>query len=127
MSQELTMPRPVGLPKTGGRTRGTPNKKTQAVDRKLAKLGCDPIEGLAKIALDTETEASLRVRCFTELAQYVYPKRKAVDLETGEDSPLRVTVETIGSKVDFGTLPRIDFKSRSLMARPSPSGHSEQS
>jgi len=73
------MSRPKGLPKTGGRVRGTPNKQTDAIARKLAKLGCDPIEGLARIALDPETKPELRVRCFTELAQYVYPKRKAVD------------------------------------------------
>jgi hypothetical protein len=50
------MSRPKGLPKTGGRVRGTPNKQTDAIDRKLAKLGCDPIEGLARIALDPETK-----------------------------------------------------------------------
>jgi hypothetical protein len=88
------------------------------------KLGCDPIEGLAKIALAAETETSLRVRCFAELAQYVYPKRKAVDLDTVGDSQLRVSVETIGAAVDFGSLPQTDFTSRSPMARPSVSDQS---
>jgi hypothetical protein len=76
------MSRPKGLPKTGGRVRGTPNKQSDAIARKIAKLGCDPIEGLARIALDPETKPELRVRCFTELAQYVYPKRKAVDSDS---------------------------------------------
>jgi hypothetical protein len=97
------MSRRKGLPKTGGRVRGTPNKATDALARKLTKLGCDPIEGLAKIALDPATEASLRVRCFAELAQYIYPKRKAVALDSAEDSEMRVRVETIG--LDFGNLP----------------------
>lgn len=80
------------------------------------KLGCDPIEGLAKIALDPTTETSLRVRCFAELAQYVYPKRKAVDLVTPEDALLRVSVETIGNSVDFGDMPRTSFGGTSSRA-----------
>jgi len=45
-------------------------------------MGCDPIEGLARIALDPEIRPELRVRCFAELAQYVYPKRKAVEADS---------------------------------------------
>jgi hypothetical protein len=81
--------------------RGTPNKATDALARKLTKLGCDPIVGLAKIALNPATEAGLKVRCFSELAQYVYPKRKAVEVRPPEDSELNVVVETIG----FGDRP----------------------
>jgi hypothetical protein len=33
--------------KTGGRTSGTPNRKTQAVIDRLVALGCFPIEGMA--------------------------------------------------------------------------------
>jgi hypothetical protein len=95
------MPGPKGLLKTGGRTRGTPNKKTELVAKKLAKVGCDPLEGLAKIAVDPETKVEIKVRCLAELAQYVYPKRKAVDLDSGP-----VTVEHIGPPaLDFGNLP----------------------
>ena len=74
------MSRPRGLPKTGGRVSGTPNKKTHELAEKLERLGCDPIEGLAKIALANETASELKVRCYAELAQYIYPKRKAMDL-----------------------------------------------
>ena len=35
----------------GGRQKGTPNKKTAAIAERLERLGCDPIEGMAKIAL----------------------------------------------------------------------------
>jgi hypothetical protein len=53
----------------------------------------------------TRDEASLKVRCFAELAQYIYPERKAVDLDSPEDTQLRVRVETIGRPIDFGNLP----------------------
>ncbi len=73
------MPRPPGLPKTGGRKQGTLNRSTQAIIDKLDELGCDPIEGLARIAMDVDSPRELRVRCYAELAQYVYPKRKAAE------------------------------------------------
>jgi hypothetical protein len=74
------MGRPLGFAKTGGRKRGTPNKSTQAITESLAELGCDPIAGMARIAMDPDTSPELKVRCYAELAQYVYPKRKPVDL-----------------------------------------------
>ena len=90
------MSRPRGLPKTGGRVSGTPNRKTHELAEKLEKLGCDPIGGLAQLAMNTETAPELRVRCYAELAQYVHPKRKAMDLGSAKDSePLRIVVERI--------------------------------
>jgi len=100
------MPRPKGLAKTGGRVRGTPNRKTELVAKTLAKLGCDPVEGLARIALDPETKVEIKVRCLTELAQYVYPKRKAVDVSSSEESEFKVTLEFLGQpKIRSGNLP----------------------
>lgn len=37
--------------KTGGRTKGTPNKKTQLVKDMLDEMGCNPIALLAETAL----------------------------------------------------------------------------
>lgn len=65
--------------KTGGRTKGTPNKLTSDARSRLEALGCDPIEGMAVIAMDANNPMDLRGRMFAELAQYVYPKRKAVE------------------------------------------------
>ena len=72
--------RPVGQPKTGGRKRGTPNKATLAAAEKIEALGCDPLEGMARIAMDKRNSPELRGRMFSELAQYMYPKRKAVEV-----------------------------------------------
>jgi hypothetical protein len=67
--------------KTGGRTKGTPNKKTRDVIEKLEALGCDPIEGMARLALQAEEDGdkSLAARMYSELAVYVAPKRKAIE------------------------------------------------
>lgn len=66
-------------PKTGGRKKGTPNKRTKEITDKLAALDCDPIEGMAGIAMDEQNAPELRGRMFAELAQYVAPKRKAIE------------------------------------------------
>lgn len=76
-----------GQKKTGGRQKGTPNKLTSDIQAKLDKMGCDPIKGmadLAKIAIDTK-DFHLAGNMYRELAQYVAPKRKAVEISsTGE-------------------------------------------
>lgn len=68
--------------KTGGRVAGTPNKRTAEITERLAALGCDPIEGMARLAMDESNAPELRGRMFAELAQYVAPKRKAIEHST---------------------------------------------
>jgi hypothetical protein len=68
--------------KTGGRSRGTPNKATLDVTERLKALCCDPIEGMARIAMDTKAPLDLRGRMYSGLAQYVAPKRKAIEHST---------------------------------------------
>ena len=67
--------------KTGGRTRGTPNKRTQDVLEKLEELGCDPIEGMARLAQQAEADGdkNLAAQMYKELAPYIAPKRKAIE------------------------------------------------
>ena len=74
--------------KTGGRQKGTPNKRTLEAWQILAELDCDPIEGMAKIAMDEKASPELRGRMLAELAGYAYPKRKAVELTTVWDGDL---------------------------------------
>ena len=71
--------------KTGGRKVGTPNKASQQIVEKLKALGCDPIEGMAHIAMDTFNPLEIRARMYAELAQYVAPKRKSVEIDTGKN------------------------------------------
>ena len=91
-----------------GRTKGTPNKRTVEVIERLTALDCDPIAAMAKaVSMDALTLAieggyidaadakkdpigcrvracdlyppELRLKMASELAQYVAPKRKAVE------------------------------------------------
>jgi len=75
--------------KTGGRQKGTPNRATMEVQSRLEQLGCDPIEGMARLAMDTSNSPELRGRLLSELIQYVAPKRRAI--EVNADQGERVT------------------------------------
>jgi hypothetical protein len=63
----------------GGRQRGAPNKRTLDVIERLAALHCDPIAGMARIALNKKNPVEVRARMFAELAHYIAPKRKALE------------------------------------------------
>ena len=89
--------RPLGLPKTGGRKKGTPNKATQTVREKLDALGWDPIEDLARIAMDLTNPLGDRIRCDIELAQYLYPKRRPVEVSDEQSHVINVTTNLDGS------------------------------
>jgi hypothetical protein len=71
--------------KTGGRQKGTPNRRTKEVLEILAELDCDPIEGMARIAMDEKHSPELRGRMLSALAEYCYPRRKAVEVTTIEE------------------------------------------
>jgi hypothetical protein len=131
----------------GGRAKGTPNRRTQDIQEKLARIGCDPIRGMAEIALNrlpcgvcrgelktkylmpqgnhtTECRTAnsaectcegigtricqscygsgweacspeLRGKMYAEIAQYVLPKRKAIEHSgiDGDDIGVRLVVE----------------------------------
>ena len=77
----------VGNP---GRIPGTKNKLTLSAIEKLNKLGCDPLEGMAKIAMDQSNPIDLRARMYAELAQYVAPKLKSSELTGADGGPLQV-------------------------------------
>src|SRR6266705_2701190 len=72
-----------GKPKTGGRTKGTPNKKTQLLQEKLDEAGVDPFRVLSDLCL--HHDAAIRGMAAKELCQYILPKRKALDLHADVD------------------------------------------
>jgi hypothetical protein len=75
----------------GGRQKGTGNKDKAELQRKLRLLGCDPIEGMALIAVNPENPIELRAKMFAELAGYVEAKRKAIEHAGEGGGPLLVT------------------------------------
>src|SRR3954451_24156929 len=92
-------------PPNSGRRKGTPNRRTTDVAARLEALGCDPIEGMARIAIDPANDIELRARMYTELAHYGAPKRKAVEMTGDNGGPLLVTSISIGASAHHSERP----------------------
>jgi hypothetical protein len=85
--------------KTAGRRAGTPNRSTAEAKLPLEALGCDPLERMARIAMDESQPTTLRAGMDRELAQYVAPKRKALEHKGGDAGSVPpVFVIDIGEK-----------------------------
>ena len=81
-----------GFRQGAGRPKGSLGEKTKAVQAKLEELGCDPIEALANISMDNSNTPELRFQANKELAQYVAPKIKAIEMDANLDGGLKVNV-----------------------------------
>lgn len=112
-----------------GRPKGSPNKKTEELQDLADRLGCNPFEVLLKFAMndwkglgyDTETRELMgprgpveimhvspetRMKAAAEAAQYLFPKRKAIE-HTGKDGdPLFTTFTDLVKSVS--NLPKTD-------------------
>ncbi len=64
--------------KTGGRQKGTPNKRTAALAERLEERGCDPVAALVEIAQAVGTPRELRVRIYGDLLPFLYPRRRTM-------------------------------------------------
>lgn len=78
--------------KTGGRVAGTPNVRTVELKDRLEELGVDPVAGLAQIANDPTASIDLRAKVHCELMAYLYPKRKALDVNSGQTQPITIRI-----------------------------------
>lgn len=117
------MGRPKGMAKTGGRKAGTPNRKSMALVERCEAMGIDPFEEMLKMANDPMlVDPHLRFNALKELCQYLYPKRKSIDINADvdwdiierakelsamSDEELRAIVNnTAGSRHDFNQAPK---------------------
>lgn len=113
-----------GHPKYGGRKKGTPNKTTLPLEEKARELGVDPFEILLRFAagdwegLGYDAEIyhqekpdgsvrmgyvitpNMRLTAAGEACQYIYPKRKAVELKGNDDdsAAIQIVIKDYGSK-----------------------------
>ncbi len=83
---------------SSGRPKASRNKQNIAVTDRLEALGCDPIEGMAMIAMDESADLSLRGQMYKELAQYVAPKRKAVEMKTEAEITLVDLIRAVSQR-----------------------------
>jgi len=62
-----------------GPQKGYKKLKTKLVEEKLAVLDYDPIRAMVDLAKDDETPVAVRAKLASELASFVWPKRKAIE------------------------------------------------
>jgi hypothetical protein len=87
--------------KYGGRQPGTPNKRTQELKDRIEALGCDPVAAMVQIGEEAmhSGDHNLAFSVYKELMQYMYPKRKAIEVQaTVEAEPMPIKV--IGVSAD---------------------------
>ena len=72
--------------KTGGRQKGTPNKRTTDLLERLGNY--NPLDALLAISQDEDTPLEIQVKINLDLMNYVYPKRKSVEFNDKIDVSL---------------------------------------
>lgn len=72
------MARSIGIPKTGGRQVGTPNKRTRVLEETLERLGSDVPERI--LDLLPQLTPDRQVDVLLGLMPYLYPKRRMVEV-----------------------------------------------
>lgn len=93
------MTRPIGIPKTGGRKRGTPNKKTSILLDRLEGLNFDVVEELIK-CLDDPEYKMIKPQILMKLLDFIYPKirqQASIELPLQQDQKITFVFEEIDS------------------------------
>lgn len=81
-----------------GRKKGTPNRLTTNLFKVLEEENCDPFRALARIASNEKYDIELRVGCYKDLCQYIYPKRKSLEMEINPDQAADVLRNALNEK-----------------------------
>ena len=73
------MGRPKGLPKTGGKTKGTRNKRTVARDNERLQSGLDPLDFLIEVFRDETQDISRRIEAAKAVCPYKHAQMNSVE------------------------------------------------
>ena len=87
------MPRPAGIPKTGGRKEGTPNKATATREAEIRAAGVTPLEFMLGVMRDDGKTVELRLEAAAKAAPYVHPRLSSVALGNKDGEPFQISVE----------------------------------
>lgn len=101
-----------GHKKLGGRKRGTPNAKTQALEGILSGLGKSVPEMILEILPDLDP--SEKVKVLMGLMPYIYPKRKAIEIESEPMDPIRARVYSMSPEQVTAEIERIQKINRMI-------------
>ena len=82
--------------KTGGRTKGTPNRDKQVLRDRLSSSHpeYDPILAMVEMANDESLEPSMRLDCHKTVANYIHPKMRSIEVLHSQE-PQPITIEIV--------------------------------
>lgn len=83
--------------KTGGRAKGTPNKRTLDFESRIQELGLDPLENLCKLL--PHLPDAQQAKIYITLLDYVYPRRKSVEAPSNLDDPRQENLEVTPERI----------------------------
>jgi hypothetical protein len=75
------MSRPKGLAKTGGRTKGTPNRDVLSIEL-LEQYNFNPLNDL--IAILPQLPPESKAATLLKLMEFIFPKRRSIELKADE-------------------------------------------
>ncbi len=89
--------KPKGLPKTGGRQKGVPNKISYNLDlhARCQERGIDVFDLLLEFC--GQAPAEMRLNAIKELMKYLYPQRKALEV-TGQIESIEIVIHDYATK-----------------------------
>ena len=67
------------MPKTGGRQRGVPNRRTRELQEGAVQSGLDPVKYLLQVMGDEKADVDRRDRAAVAVAPYVAPRLSSID------------------------------------------------
>jgi hypothetical protein len=71
-----------GLAKSGGRTKGVRNRKTERGKTAAERTGVTPLDFLLKVMRNVKEPMWLRIDCAKAAAPYVHPRLSAITTDT---------------------------------------------
>jgi len=77
--------RKPGTPKTGGRKKGTKNKKTAAMQAEIKAAGLDPLTYMLKVMRDVKDTPERRLDAAKAAAPYVHARLASVEIQGDMD------------------------------------------
>src|SRR5262245_51987416 len=86
MSKKVETGTTLRRPKTGGRKKGTPNKRTLERQHLIATIkasGKDPMSFFSDLLQNEAAPLDLRFQAAKELAPYVHPKLQSIEARAG--------------------------------------------
>ena len=85
--------------KTGGRQKGSLNKKTHDLLKSCEEEGIEPFRAMCKAILEMD-EPKERFDACEKVCQYLYPKKRAIEVanEDGESVGFKILVEDYSQK-----------------------------